>query len=104
MKRIYFSSKYRPDLKLRLSKAQELFTTRLYDEKNFSVGDSVSLYAKETGALLRTGVVSFISEESFKDFISGARDPKGTSQMYCEYYGRPIRSSDWTKHITITLS
>lgn len=98
-----FSLKYRPDFIRQLSSKRELTTTRLFDDKRLSVGDTVAIVVAETGQSVARGVVSGVKVASFSGLFKSANDLVGTFAMYADYYGRRIRATTRVKDVTITL-
>lgn len=102
-KTIRFSLKYRPDFLQTLVNAQELTTTRLFDDKQLAVGDPVEIVVTETGRRVGTGIISKVRSTTFQDLFATATDFSGTVAMYEGYYGRHVLPGELVKDVTVDI-
>lgn len=103
VKDIRFSLKYRPDFLQELPSRRELTTTRLFDDKNLMVGDTVNLVITETGEHVATGRISNIRTIGFAELFAATKNFQGTLAMYQDYYMREVAPTTEAKDITIEL-
>jgi hypothetical protein len=98
-----YSLKYRPQFLQNLRSKDEIVTTRLFDDHNLSVGDTLDLEISETGERFAVGKIVKIEVSTFEDVCKHSDDTGGNYAMYRNYYQRPIEPTDAVKEITIHL-
>jgi hypothetical protein len=100
-KTLKFPSHFTETIKTQAS----IITTRLFDEKNLNVGDTIDLLTKESGEKFASGKITKIQEKTFADVLADAKDPEGLHKMYEEdYYHQKIDSTTPVKFIHIDIT
>ena len=106
MKYLKFYSKYVTPI---LS-GEKTLTWRVFDEKNLTVGDELSLINNETGEVFAMARIVKLKECRFKDLTPEDKKAHETFitdedmyNVFAEYYKRPVGSQDHLKIITFEL-
>ena len=79
-------------------------TTRLFDEKNLSVGDELSFIEKETGRCFANARITKVVEAPFEEVMKYAADMKGMYEQYADYHKTPIEPSTPMKVISYEIT
>ena|SRR6185503_4167623 len=94
---------FKPHFIEAIIKKDKIVTTRLFDEKNLSVGDVVDLLNSENKEKFATSKITKVWETSFEDLVKDAKDVQGMYDQYKDYYNREIKPEDKVKWIEFEL-
>lgn len=81
----------------------KIITTRLFDDKNLTVGDVVDFINSESAEKFATGKITDVKEITFEEMVKDAADIKGMYDQYAYYYGKQIDSKETVKVISFDL-
>ncbi|MDA2922228.1 hypothetical protein MYX07_03095 [Patescibacteria group bacterium AH-259-L07] len=74
-------------------------TTRLFDEKNISVGDTIDFLDRDTGDRFATVKATKVYEKPFQEAMQDAHDIQGMYDQYESYHQRKIQPDTPMKFI-----
>jgi len=78
-------------------------TSRLFDDKNLSVGDLVDMIVAENMQRFALGKIISIESSTFREAFVTVRDAEGNNAMYRHYYKHIIDPDEVVKTITLQL-
>lgn len=81
----------------------KITTSRLFDEKNLSLGDDVDFLNADTGEKFATGKITAIKETTFAEMVKDAADIQGMYQTYKFRYKREIKPEDKVKLVAFDI-
>lgn len=84
-------------------KKDKVTTTRLFDDKNLSVGDVVDFIDSGSGDKFSEAKITRIKEITFSEMVKGAANVEGMYEHYKDYYKRDISPEDKVKQIDFEI-